>query len=339
MGPEEKEVELLDRAYQAALIKLGQQIIKALLGEWLAVTVTNPASLGAFTVEATAVILRCRRQAQELSLAHTRLVRGLLLGSTIPTVDSGPASLGSLRDDFYTHLDTVGVGRPRKAKAFPDETPVSVDPIPGLDERFADRKKDLERELDSTFRILLDRKVERDLKALKKDDVKYEKKLKGVELDVGVRIVSAAERLALNGARDADVDVIQLDPKGVSYIRQHDPSKPDHPCGFCSMLMTRGFLSGGIYRSEKKATLTSGGDKYHTGCHCIAVKVYRLSQLDSPRFDEHRKLAEDYRRVTEGLSGDEALKAWDKHIRSTRKVSEKLGKGRGQVRASLEDAA
>lgn len=340
MTPEEKEVEKADEAYHYALVALGLKVIGEALNEWAAVSLSNPASLGKYTVAAQAIILNYRRKARQLSVAHSRLVRALLVGATFedPEFPGSGNTLGDLRKDFVDLLAEQGVPRPLKARAWPDSFEVGVEELDGLSECVSSRADWLDRELTTTFDILLGKELDRKVEDLPGEDKPNRKeKERELDLNVGSRITSAAERIALNGARENDADVIQFDRKALGWIRYHDPEKSDHPCGWCSMLMTRGFLSGGIYTSEQKALYDSDGEKYHTGCHCKAEKIYRKSQLDSPKYGEHKKLAQEYREFTNewGRSGDDLIRAWDRHIRSKKKVSEKLA----DTTATQEEAA
>lgn len=321
MTPEEKEVEQLDTAYHYALMEIGRQVVAESLTEWAATSYDNAASLGKYAAAATVIIMAWRRRARQLSVAHTRLVRALLTGATVedPEFPGSGDTLGDLRRDFTELLAEYSVPRPLKARALPDSIVVQGERLPEYEERLVDRESWLDKELEDTFKILLHDDVQKKIEALPKSEEKRGPAEDKLDLDTGARITSAVERISLNGARENDADIIRFDKKAWGYVRVHDPDKTDHPCGFCSMLLTRGFVDNVIYNSEQSAQ----GSRYHTNCHCKAEKIYRSSQLQSEKYDEHRRLAKEWQRMTDeyGRSGPDLIHAWDKYIRSTKKVS------------------
>lgn len=90
---------------------------------------------------------------------------------------------------------------------------------------------------------------------------------------------------------------------------------PD-PCGFCSMLASRGF----VYKSEATAGV---GDnelivKYHIHCHCYPIVRYiRASEL--PPLSDY--FHHQWPIVTAGYTGNDARKAWRRWIYAQRKAN------------------
>lgn len=129
----------------------------------------------------------------------------------------------------------------------------------------------------------------------------------------GRRTAAAAERIAMNGARSQVWEMASRDRRVLGWIRV---STTGHPCAFCAMLLTRGFLGrrgANLYRSGASAG-KSDGDKYHINCKCTAIPIYRTSDLDTPQFALNRELAEAWPRVTRG--SDDPINAWRRWIRA-----------------------
>lgn len=326
MTPEEKEVEQINLAYQDALIALGQACSRELLSEWSAVTLGNAASITKYTVAASAIIMMYRRRARHLSVAQTSLVRALLTGSGLADAEYPPSgsTLGALRSDFERVLAEWSIPRPLRAKKLSGEIGVDIENLPELEQRVAKRWEWAEIETKVRHDIAFSRKLDEKLKGIEEMGLeKIPQAERKLDLITGSKIVSHGERIAVNGAREHDADVVRFDRKAWGFVRVHDHTKSDHPCGFCSMLLTRGFVDGVIYNTSQSA----GGDgtndehKYHTGCHCIAQKIYRSEQLKSPVYDGHRQLAREYEQLRDEYgTGIEFRHAWDKYIRSTKKV-------------------
>jgi len=84
----------------------------------------------------------------------------------------------------------------------------------------------------------------------------------------------------------------------------------DSPCDFCVGLLAQ---QGTIYDSEEAAEFEA-----HDGCSCTAEPIW-ARETEPP---EVRLLQEAWDRVTAGLSGKAAVRAWRKHWRATQAVPE-----------------
>ena len=116
----------------------------------------------------------------------------------------------------------------------------------------------------------------------------------------------------LASGRNAILNAIRDDRLVLAVARGTGPD----PCGFCSMLASRGF----VYKSEATAGV---GDseaivKYHIHCHCYPIfRFVRASEL--PPLS--RYFQEKWPEVTKGYSGNDARKAWRRWIYAQRKAN------------------
>jgi hypothetical protein len=108
-----------------------------------------------------------------------------------------------------------------------------------------------------------------------------------------VRLSGAASRLAIQGARQAVLAAVQADPAAMAWARGLGP----RPCYFCAMLASR----GPVFKSE-----ASAGFEAHNHCMCYAIPCFSAGQ-GAPGWQQ---LQDDWQRVTKGLSGQDARKAW-----------------------------
>lgn len=114
-----------------------------------------------------------------------------------------------------------------------------------------------------------------------------------------------ATRLVQQPTRSTIVDSAFADPAAGAFVRV---ARVD-ACSFCLMLASR----GAVYASRASAGSVVG-ESYHTNCMCRAEPVF--SPADVPTFN--RELSREWGDVTAGLSGKDALRAWDQHFRLTR---------------------
>lgn len=112
-----------------------------------------------------------------------------------------------------------------------------------------------------------------------------------------------ATRLVQQPTRSTIIDSAFADPASGAFVRV---ARAD-ACSFCLMLASR----GAVYASQATA---GARDRYHTNCQCRAEPVF--SPADVPTFN--RELSREWGEVTAGLSGKDALRAWDQHFRLTR---------------------
>lgn len=112
-----------------------------------------------------------------------------------------------------------------------------------------------------------------------------------------VRLSGASTRLILNGARQAVVQAVRQDSKGVAWMRV----TAANPCAWCAMLASR----GPVYKTAQEA-----GFKAHNHCRCTAQAVFSASDAAALRDND---LYQQWKQVTEGLSGKSALRAWRRY--------------------------
>ncbi|WP_446033493.1 VG15 protein [Streptomyces gossypii] len=148
--------------------------------------------------------------------------------------------------------------------------------------------------------------------------------------NAGTRAAQAADREAQRGGRDILDRASQVDTLVRGWARQTD----GNPCHFCAMLASRGAIYSSRARAElggrkkpkgsadarnprnKRPPVTLADlSKYHNGCHCQMIPVYDRNDFMSP---QARDYARQWAEVTKGLSGDNARRAWRKHIESQR---------------------
>jgi len=76
------------------------------------------------------------------------------------------------------------------------------------------------------------------------------------------------------------------------------------PCAWCAMLASR----GPVYKSAQTAgDPRQGGNRYHDHCGCQAWPAFTL---DEPFVGIAEKLYDDWRQVTRGTGGRNAVNTW-----------------------------
>ena len=108
----------------------------------------------------------------------------------------------------------------------------------------------------------------------------------------------SASRLALQGDRDTLHETMAAGGGVVGYRRVLGGKG----CDFCAMLASR----GAVYLSERTASRTDSGRRYHDHCACYPEPLY--AHEDEP--SEVRLLQRFWRQATQGRSGDDARRAW-----------------------------
>lgn len=115
-----------------------------------------------------------------------------------------------------------------------------------------------------------------------------------------VRMAGSTQYLALEGGRNVMRLAIERDERATGWSRVTD----NDPCAWCAMLASR----GPVYKSAKTAgDPRQGGNSYHDACACVAVPAFTL---DEPFVGAAEKLYEDWRRVTRGSGGRDAVNAF-----------------------------
>jgi hypothetical protein len=349
-----REAEEASAAFQLALAQLGVETVAEALELWQTV---NPTRL-ALTAElwlnkAIELILSRRLLSHDLAIAYYRLARALRTGTTIADPALGPpprfVTLEALRREFWELADVESDLPPDEVADELEE--LTDEQLPGADgderipveelDGFDDDAERLEREareqaaivLDALGPLNLERKL--DESGVLDDDLlegltarEVDEAREKAHREAGARQAAAVDRLAKNGARDLLAAATKRDPRAIGYVRL---SRTGTPCGWCAMLISRGFVPkpggrrGDLYQSQSSAgptlaQLESGeyaeGDKYHDNCNCYAEPVFSDDQLNnSPLYVLNRQYAKEWPRVTRGKSGKAALSAWRRYIR------------------------
>lgn len=313
------EAEKVAVVYQAALTKLGAEMIAEALLLWrqrMPTTGGVPPAIS-WLREVTLLILAKRRQARTLARSYYRLHRALITGTTIPesaTDQRARVTLNDLRSDFGA------LAGPEAPPVSVDDEVIEVDPIEGLDTDADRLDREAQREIQTALGNLGAMNLQRKLEEIdtEKPAAEVDDERQKAHDEAGARQAAAAERIALNGARSETWQTMNKDPKALGYIRL---SRTGTPCGWCAMLISR----GPVYRSTFTASTPEGGsfedgDKYHDNCNCYAMPVFsKIDWETNPAYALNREYAEMWPKVTKGLGGKAALTAWRRYIRTTQK--------------------
>lgn len=309
---------------------------------------------------AVKALLPRHRMARDLAFAFYRLNRALMTGSTIQLPGNAGTSttLGQLREEFADAVEEfVPSGaldyNPRTgSKATPtdmrstgsissgfdagkaqaavdsvskdrkdDDKKIKAEKIPGLTEAWVE---EIERAAQEEAQEVLDAVGPKDMarrldKGISDDEpVKLaDKKRTTAHQEAGQRQAASTERIAMNGARGVLHEVGKADKRAKGYVRV---SRTGTPCGFCAMLISRGFV---LYGSRAAAEMNADGDEYHTNCHCYALPVYSEEHYNtSPEFALNREYHALWPKVTKGYGGRDALNAWRRYFYAQRKQEE-----------------
>lgn len=115
-----------------------------------------------------------------------------------------------------------------------------------------------------------------------------------------VRMVGSTQYLALEGGRSVMKQSVASDEMATGWSRVTD----NDPCAWCAMLASR----GPVYKSAKTAgDPRQGGNTYHDHCGCQAWPAFTL---DEPFVGLAENLYDDWRRVTRGTGGRDAVNAF-----------------------------
>ncbi|MEU7570324.1 hypothetical protein [Micromonospora sp. NPDC049240] len=342
MTPEERaaEADKVSVAFHVALAQLGAATLEDALDIWAGMPPTATArAAGAWLNQAVRLIMRRRGQARALATAYYRLVRALRTGRTVPDPrkpEPAVVSLAMLRREFNSlagaEQPLEGGERPEPVEAgdAPAEDRIPVEKLNGGSTAEAER---LERLAEQEARIDLEA-LGPDNLAAKVDKIGTDAPAKEVDAareqahkEAGLRQASAAERIVMDGARGTIWNNAQRDPRVIGWVRL---SRTGTPCGWCAMLISRGFVRKGDLYSSKRAAEYSDGDRYHDNCHCYAEPVYEGQRDTSPLYELNRRYAKQWPEVTEGLSGKAALSAWRRFIRQEQQLAQEASRSRAQ---------
>lgn len=328
------EADAASRAFHAALARLGVAATGDALRAWESIPLRadSQRAVEAWLRTVLRTVGRARQVALALAIAYYRLVRALRTGYTIADPNSGTAQEAvSLRDLRMQFARAAGTSL-EEARLRPGGE--LVIPVEDLDAPDTEQDLDLPGELDRQERSArqeagyslpmagpesLRKKLEKidDSKPAREVDAEREE----AHEKAGRQQAATVSRLAMNGARGALWSMSQRDRRVIGWARL---SRTGTPCGWCAMLISRGFVRKDLYRSQRGAgptrdQLESGeyadGDKYHNNCQCYAEAIYADEQWTSDLFALNRRYAKEWPEVTRGLSGKDAIAAWRKHIR------------------------
>lgn len=357
MTPEqEQEVERATLLFSVALAGLGTQAVSDSLSLWEGVPPlpgqrTSQASAKWLTL-ATAYVVARRVMARDLAFAYYRYERALATGKTIalPGQENPPTlSLFALKAAFEGLLsgslpESQVDDEEERTWQIPspaglEDAEIEVEEIDGLEEEFGLLEEDAEQQALNNLYVLgpqnLDGKINK-IAPINADQVDADRE--GAHKAAGNRQAAETERNVLNGARGSLFLVSDRDRRVLGWARH---SSTGTPCGFCAMLISRGFVmrngkvSGGLYSSNQgtSADTTYGDlDLYHANCHCFAVPVFSVQQMRSDAvFALNREYAELWPTVTKGLSGKEALSAWRAFIRKAKSQKSQVAATDGET--------
>lgn len=142
----------------------------------------------------------------------------------------------------------------------------------------------------------------KDLMDAKGDVIDFERKLKEQEEKNRDKAGGRVDRYAINDGRRITPEMIPLDRRIKGVARGLGPN----PCGFCSMLASRGF----VYRSKTTAQAAGGQDsikRYHDNCHCYPI-VRWIDASELPAANQW--LQDQWYEVAAGREASEARRTW-----------------------------
>ena len=240
-------------------------------------------------------VLAGRKKMATLSVRRTQLVNALRKGRQLAGDPDGAETLQDLRDALTEALKDVGGTRPRRATGLKGDLviPVSAEAgnVAGLIEE---------------INAGIDTAIENVVEALGNGRLGKIARKEGVVTPKDVRtsrdlVASGAERLVLNGGRQTDAKILQLNRDLLGFVRVHE-YRGDEPCG-----------AEGFYNED-----TEQWERYHFNCHCSVVSVYSKREwLTNPLLADNRMYQQEWNKVIKGkYSGDAALSEWRKHVKS-----------------------
>lgn len=333
------EADRVELVYYWALNQLGNGLVVDSLDLWQGVPASKQAARSSWwLVELLKLLFGFRKEAQELAIRYYRLVRALRLGETIGIDGESvgdTVSLERLRDEFEQIVDeidreTLGdvapnwgqedatFDDPPALEMGDDEDAIRIDQSIDVDELI--RKQDDAAEQEATD--VLDRlglsNLTKKLGTIDPNSAEFEAEVRKAHTDAGNRQAAAAMRIMLNASRGLVYDLADTDLKILGWVRY---SRTGTPCGWCAMLISRGFVyktrRGAEGKGAKAQTVRAGDasetDKYHDNCRCVAVPIFLESQYESSSlFDLNR----EYDRLWQngdkanGLPANPSLSEW-----------------------------
>jgi hypothetical protein len=348
-------------AFHYALTQIGVGTLEEAIDLWGDVNPAKAAPTAArWLSRAISLVLSRRRMSRDLAFAYYRLARALRTGSTIadpydplknrPTLNDLRREFASMVDDVILVHEPAQSEQAKRTEArvlsgpqaeAPEVPEADEDDVPELPDDAQDEDDD-----DELDRLLVEeieglRELEEELERAAEEEARIAlealgpktlaKRLQDPKADPeeahrksGARQASAAERIVMNGARSTQWGIASKDKRVLGWARV---SRTGTPCGFCAMLISRGFTPrSGLYRSKSNAggqnlgydASYDDGDLYHDNCHCYAEPIFSVEQYESDQFALNRQYAQEWPKVTKGLGGNDALNAWRRHINRQR---------------------
>ena len=226
--------------------------------------------------------------------------------------------------------------RPYRLEDWLDDGTITIEQFDWIQDELDAVEDELELEAQKILSDLGPELLKRRLTRLSVDDKlqtprEVESEREDEQRKIGRGVAAHAERIVENGGRRAEYRTGSRDERVLGFVRVHEPKghPPDAvPCGFCALLLTRGFVPQGKGRSPAYSSWKSAGgaqdeqgnnpDEYHAGDHCRAEQVFSLSQIDDdPRFNLNRQYADLYAdRISGRYGGKSALTEWRRLIRN-----------------------
>lgn len=308
------QAEAVTSAFLVAMSRIGAGTLAESLASWESdVPLAGAAGAGArWLTRRVGAVMAQRRRAHRLAVAYYRLMRALRTGRTVGPED-GTTTLGELRQDF-ARLAGPLPDRLRSSAGLNPGAPGGSDVIPverldGWDSDDERQERDAEAEAREALTNLglrnlrwKLRNVDRDSRVEDADRAREE-----IHRRVGRRQAAASERIALNGGRGKVWDLANKDGRVLGYIRV---SQTGTPCAWCAMLISR----GPVYKRAERTRFLEG-DLYHDNCHCTVEPVYSRRQYEEGSlYALNRKYEELWPKVTRGLSGEAARRAWRRYF-------------------------
>lgn len=306
---------LLDASWRAQA-RIGSAVATQSLTQWQRVSPFSLVESGTAWLTFMVGLIRGERtRSRQTAAAFYRLYRAYETGRTLPPLagDWRPetVTLGDLRSDWARVTGTI------YDPSHSDAEVIDVDDFEWPEEPTERHERATAASLTGTGpgRVLSASRGQR------LDDPDFLAELNDVMNGAGTISAGAADREALRGGRDLINETAKKDKVAVGWARVTDGD----PCPFCAMLASR----GAIYRSAASAGIKGLDDgelppvhrddleKYHNNCHCQTVPVFSRNDFMTPEAKEYSR---QWREVTRGKAGNEALTAWRHHIDAQRRA-------------------
>jgi len=340
MTPEQQaELERTSTMFHIALVELGAQSMQDALTLWQDVPPVTTDSAGRTTekwlASAVSYVMNRRIRAKDLALAYYRYQRAVATGTTIAKPGEQPAeyvSIFELKQEFESLIhpsDTSNIDEPQAGSEdgeIDENDRILVEELDNLQAEMDEADRQAKMQIEDALQALGPDNMDRKIKAIEHetvDEVEAERQL--AHKQAGNRQAATAAREVMNGARGSLYDLGTQDKRVLGYVRV---SRTGTPCGWCAMLISRGFVAkSSMYRSSEGTGVNADGsittygdlDLYHDNCQCYAVPIYAREQLEGDFFALNRKYGELWPEVTKGLGGNAAISAWRLFIRNEAK--------------------